>query len=142
MKSVSKSNSDLASLVIRLGFGFLMVFGHGLGKLQTLLAGGEIMFPSFLGLPPIVGLILAIFAELLAAFAVLIGFKTRLASIPVVITMAVAAFYVHLSDPLFASVAKGGASKEFALVYMVGFFGTLLLGSGKYSVDSLIKKGK
>jgi len=142
MKSVSKSNNDLASLVIRLGFGFLMVFGHGLGKLQTLLGDGEIMFPSFFGLPPIVGLILAVFAELLAAFAVLIGFKTRLASIPVIITMAVAAFYVHLNDPLFAAVAKGGASKEFALLYMIGFLGTLLLGSGKYSGDSLIRKGK
>jgi putative oxidoreductase len=142
MKSVSKNSNDIASLVLRLGFGFMMVFGHGLGKLESLINGGEIMFPTLLGLPPIVGLILAVFAELLAAFAVLIGFKTRLASIPIVITMAVAAFYIHLSDPLFAAVAKGGASKEFALVYLVGFLGTLLLGSGKYSVDSLIKKGK
>jgi putative oxidoreductase len=142
MKSVSKNSNDIASLVLRLGFGFMMVFGHGLGKLQSLIDGGEIMFPTLLGLPPIVGLSLAVFGEFLAALAVMVGFKTRLASIPVIITMTVAAFYVHLSDPLFASVAQGGASKEFALLFLLGFMGTLLLGSGKYSVDSLIGKGK
>ncbi len=140
MKSVSNNEKDLASLVLRLGFGSLMVFGHGLGKLQTLFGGGEIMFPSLFGLPPLGSLILAVLAEFVAAAAVLIGLKTRLASIPVIATMAVAAFYIHLKDPLFAAAAEGGSSKEFALLFLLGFLGTLLLGSGKYSVDAIIGK--
>lgn len=140
MINFSNREKDLASLVLRLGFGFLMVFGHGFGKLQMLFGGGEIMFPSVLGMGPIMSLSLAVFAEFLAALAVLIGFKTRLASIPVVATMAVAAFYIHLKDPLFAAASQGGGSKEFALLFLTGFLGTLLLGSGKYSIDGLIGK--
>lgn len=140
MKTVSKSEMDLASLALRLGFGFFMVFGHGLGKLQMLFSGGEIMFPSVAGLSPLLSLILAVLAEFLAALAVLAGFKTRLASLPVVITMGVAAFIIHHNDPLFAAAAQGGGSKEMAILFMLGFLGTMFLGSGKYSLDTLLSK--
>jgi putative oxidoreductase len=38
---------------------------------------------------------------------------------------------------LFAAAAAGGASKEFALLFLLGFAGTFFLGSGKYSVDAV-----
>lgn len=142
MKTASKFETDLSSLILRLGFGFFMVFGHGLGKLQMLFAGGDIMFASVFGLSPLITLILATSAEFLAALAVLVGFKTRLASLPVVITMAVAAFIIHFSDPLFAAQAQSGGSKEMALLFLFGFLGTMFLGSGRYSLDGLLMKNK
>ncbi|TCO06012.1 DoxX family protein [Natronoflexus pectinivorans] len=138
MKTLLSNEKDLAALVLRIGFGFYMVFGYGLGKLQMLFSG-EIMFPGMFGLSPMISLILAVGAEFFAALLVLFGFQTRLASIPVIFTMAVAAFVVHFSDPWFQMGADGG-SKELALLFMTGFLGTFFLGSGKYSLDGLISK--
>jgi putative oxidoreductase len=138
MKAHLNNERDLAALALRLGFGFFMVFGHGLPKLQMLFSG-NIMFLGLFGLSPTVSLVLAVMSEFLAALLVLIGLKTRLASIPVILTMVLAAFYVHLSDPLFMANASGG-SKEVALLFLFGFLGTFLLGSGKYSLDAIISK--
>lgn len=140
MATVSKNYYDLASLVLRVGFGFFMAFGHGLGKLKMLFAGGDIAFPAVLGIPPLFSLILAVLAEFLAALFVIIGLRTRFFSIPVIATMAVAAFVIHLNDPLFAASAAGGGSKEMAVLFLLGFLGTFFLGSGKYSLDRLLGK--
>ncbi len=137
-KNIS-SYTDLASLVLRLGLGLMMIFGHGLGKLQSLI-GGNVEFVSLFGLPPEVNLTLAMLAEFLASIFVVIGFKSRLASIPVIITMFVAAFVVHWQDAFFMMNAGGGGSKEFAMIYLVGFLAIALLGSGKYSLDYVIQK--
>ena len=72
-------------------------------------------------------MILVVIGELVAPIFVMIGLKARYAAIPVVITMAVAAFIAHAGDPF--------AKQEKALLYMVGFLAIALLGSGKYSVD-------
>ncbi|ASB50853.1 DoxX family protein [Alkalitalea saponilacus] len=137
MKTLLSNEKDLAALILRIGFGFYMVFGHGLAKLQMLLGGADFFGVLFFG--PQLSLILVTLAEFFAALMVLVGFKTRLASIPVIFTMAVAAFVVHLSDPWFQMGADGG-SKELALLFMTGFLGTFFLGSGKYSLDGLISK--
>lgn len=137
MKVLLKNEKDLASLILRVGLGFFMAFGHGLGKLQMLISG-DIQFAALFGLSPTINLTMAVLAEFFAALLVLVGLKTRLAAIPVIITMAVAVFIVHFSDPLFA--ASGGGSKEFAAIYLIGYLGILLLGSGKYSLDALIGK--
>ncbi|MFW6043267.1 MAG: DoxX family protein [Marinilabiliaceae bacterium] len=138
MKRVFQSNSDLAALVLRLGFGFFIVFGHGLGKLEMVLAG-NFQFPALFGLSPAINLVLAMLAEFVAGIMVLIGLRTRLASIPIMITMLVAVLAVHLNDPLFAGAAQNG-SKEFALLFFFGFLGTFLLGSGRYSVDAIARR--
>ncbi len=128
---------DLAALVLRVGFGAYMLFGHGLAKLDKFLAGGEIRFPSVLGLPPSLAIALAVFAEVIACAMIIIGYKTRLAAIPMIITMAIAALIIHGGDPLFMQKAEGG-SKEPALLYLIGFLAIYLLGSGKYSVDETL----
>ncbi|MBT8231393.1 MAG: DoxX family protein [Saprospiraceae bacterium] len=128
---------DLAALVLRLGFGLYMLLGHGLSKFNMLLAGGEIRFPSVLGMPPKISLILAVAAEFIACIMIIIGYKTRLAALPMIITMLIAAFVIHSGDPWFMQSADGG-SKEPALIYMLGFLSIYLLGSGKYSIDSRV----
>lgn len=137
----SSSYTDVASFVLRIGLGLMMIFGHGLGKLQSLI-GGNVEFVSLFGLPPEVNLTLATLAEFLASIFVVIGYKTRLASIPVIITMFVAGFVVHWQDAFFMMNADGGGSKEFAMLYLVGFLAIALLGSGKYSLDYVTQKRK
>ncbi len=128
---------DLAALVLRLGFGSYMLLGHGMGKFMKLIEGGEIKFASVMGLSPSICLILTVIAEFVACIMIIIGYKTRLAAIPVIITMIVAAFYIHGNDPFFMYGADGG-SKEPALIYLIGFIAIYLLGSGKYSLDDKI----
>lgn len=125
---------DFAALILRIGFGVYMLCGHGYSKLLKLLSGEEIQFFSFLGLSPKISLFLAVFAEFVACLFIIIGYKTRLATIPLIITMLVAIFMVHGGDPWFMSGVDGG-SKEPAVIYFIGFLSIYLLGSGKYSVD-------
>lgn len=125
---------DFTALVLRVGFGLYMLLGHGLSKFQLFISGTEIKFPSVLGLPPNVALGFAVFSEFIACILIIIGFKTRLAAIPLIITMLIAAFLVHGQDPWFMYNADAG-SKEPALLYGLGFVAIYLLGSGKYSID-------
>ncbi len=125
---------DLAALILRVGFGLYMLLGHGISKLMMLTSGGDIQFPSLVGIPSSVCLGLAVFAEFLACILIIIGYKTRLAALPVIITMAIAAFMIHGGDPFFMQNAESG-SKEPAMLYLIGFVAIYLLGSGKYSVD-------
>ncbi len=124
---------DLAALVLRLGFGFYMLLGHGLGKLKLYLSGEEIKFFSFIGLSAEITLLLAVIAEFVACIFIIIGYKTRLFSLPLIITMLVAIFLVHGQDPWF--MYGNESSKEPAFIYLIGFASIYLLGSGKYSFD-------
>jgi putative oxidoreductase len=131
--------SDTAALIARLSFGAMMAFGHGWGKLQKLISGDEIQFISLMGLPENLSLGLAVFAEFVACLFIMIGYKTRFFSIFIIITMLIAAFYVHSADALFMQNADGGGSKEPALLYLSGFVIIYLLDSGKYSLDDRLK---
>lgn len=116
---------DWGLLFLRVGAGLLMAV-HGWGKLQMLLSG-NVQFADPIGIGEMPSLILAVFAELVCALLVVIGFKVRWASIPVAITMLVAAFIVHGTDPW--------QKKELAVVYAVIFIALVLTGGGRYSVD-------
>jgi putative oxidoreductase len=120
-------------LILRLSAAALMLT-HGYPKLIKLFSGGEIQFadPIFMG--PVISLILAVFAEFFCSILIGIGLGTRLASVPLIFTMAVAAFIVHASDPI------GG--KEKALLFLVIYITLFVTGSGKYSIDYLINRGK
>ncbi len=103
-----------------------MMLTHGYPKFQKLLSG-DFEFGDPLGLGPTPSLFLAIIGEFICPILVLIGFKTRLAAIPTVITMAVAAFVVHAADPF--------GTKEKALLFLTMFLVIALVGPGKYSLD-------
>lgn len=120
-----------AVLILRVSFAIFMMV-HGYQKLQWLIAGGEIQFGDPIGVGPYASLVLAVFAEFVCSILLLIGLGTRLAVIPLIITMAVALFIVHGAD--------GFDKKEMALHYLVVYLFLLISGSGKYSVDHLISK--
>jgi putative oxidoreductase len=127
-------NIDFTLLITRIGVGVLML-AHGIPKLQKFFNDEPIKFKSVLGMSSELSLSLAVFAELLCSVLIIIGLKTRLATIPLIITMLIAVFIVHINDP-FAKMEK---ALLFLLLYIVLLFG----GSGKYSFDRwVINRGK
>lgn len=120
-------------LVFRVAVGCFMLT-HGLPKLSKLMAGGEIQFANIFGLGAGVSLALTVFAEAICSFLLILGLATRLATIPLIITMAVAAFMVHADDPF--------GKKEMALLYLLVYITFAILGPGKYSLDHLISRNK
>jgi len=131
MKIFSESPvcSAIGLLILRVSLGCMMLFGHGMGKLLNFSEYAE-KFPDPIGLGVTVSLILAIFAEFFCSILVILGFATRLAVIPLMITMAVAVLVIHGDDPW--------QRKEFALLYLVPFLALMFTGAGKYSIDGLI----
>lgn len=127
-----KSYPDLATLVLRVVAGCMMI-PHGWGKFQKLI-NGNLSFADPLGIGEVPSLLLAIFAELFCAALVVVGFNTRLASIPVVVTMLVASLIVHSGDA-FNKI-------ELPLLYAAAFMATALLGSGKVSIDGALGKNR
>lgn len=120
-----------AILWTRVSIGLLMICSHGFSKLfnySTLSAN----FPDPLGVGNKVSLCLVIFAEFFCSILLIIGLKTRIASIPLIITMLVAIFIVHAVDPW--------QKQEMGTLYLVIYLSLLIFGSGRYSVDFLLNK--
>ena len=124
--------TDLAALILRLTFGFTMLYGHGWGKFMKFFGDKPLKWADPIGLGPEISLALASFAEVFCAGAIVIGLFTRLSTIPLIITMSVAIFVVHINDPF--------NKMEFPLMYLVAYLAILLLGPGKFSIDALRKK--
>lgn len=125
---------DVGLLLLRLFLGLAMFLGHGLGKWEKLFAGGEIKFADPFGIGPLPSLAMAVFAEVICALLLVLGLLTRGVLIPLIITMLVAIFVVHISD--------GFGGMEKALLYGVGFVTLMLTGPGKYSFDGFLIKTK
>jgi putative oxidoreductase len=120
-----KLKSDIGLAVLRiLPSAFLL--SHGIPKLQKLL-NGDFEFADPLGIGATPSLFLAVIGEVICPILVIIGYKTRWATVPILILMVVAAFIVHGSDPF--------GRKELALLYLICFAVIMLLGPGRYSID-------
>ncbi len=117
---------DIGLLIFRIGISALMLT-HGTPKLIRAFSGEEITFADPLGLGEVVTFTFAIFAEFICSILIIIGLGTRLAAIPLIITMAVAALIVHFSD--------GFGRQELPLLFLTGFILLFFTGGGKYSLD-------
>ena len=122
--------SNLSLLLLRLTFGGLMIINHGWGKMQKLLNEDPIKFADPIGLGAEFSLGLTVFAEVLCALMVVLGLFTRLAVIPLLVTMFVAIFVIHISDPF--------KKMEMAILYLIPYLILLWHGSGRFSLDALI----
>lgn len=122
-------NRHVGILILRLVFGGTMMFAHGMGKLMK----GPEGFADPLGIGTMASWGGAVFSEFFCAFAVMLGLAQRLALIPLMFTMAVAALVVHGADPF--------QKRELALVYLGAYAALFFTGAGKLSVDAFLRKG-
>ncbi len=124
--------ASLGLLILRAGFGFTMLL-HGIKKIENWdqLSG---MFINFLGLGPKLSLTLATGAEVGCSCLLIVGLATRLALIPLIITMLTALTMVHLGDPW--------QKMEPAAVYLAVYLGLLATGPGRFSLDSVLTSPK
>ena len=135
---------DVTTLLLRLAAG-LIFLPHGYGKVFG--AGGAAMFahdmPSY-GLPVFLGYVAA-YSELVCAVLLIAGLLTRLDALLLACTMFVATFVVQLPDAL--RDPQGGGNKLFAalrgielpLALLAICLALLLLGAGRFSLDSLLR---
>jgi putative oxidoreductase len=127
--SIDKKMNSFALLLVRIVVGSFMLT-HGIQKYHMLMAPGPIKFADPIGLGEGPSLYMAVFAELVCSALIIIGFATRLVTIPLIVTMVVAVFVVHAADEF--------GVKETAALYLLIYVLLLITGSGKYSVDGLI----
>lgn len=119
-------NVDLGLLIFRLGISALMLT-HGIPKLIRFFGSEEIVFADPLGFGEITTFTLAVIAEFVCSVLVILGLGTRLAVLPLIATMAVAALIVHVPD--------GFGRQELPLLYLTGWVLLFFTGAGKYSLD-------
>jgi len=124
---------DIILFAVRVFIGFAML-SHGFPKLQMLLEGGKIEFYDFIGLGPLVTLVLTVIAEFVCSIFLILGLFTRISLGFLVFTMIIAAFVVHRADPF--------EKREMSLIYLCVYLLLMAFGAGKVSVDHMIEKRK
>lgn len=124
---------DIGLLIFRIGISGLMLT-HGVPKLIRFFGDEPISFGDPLGFGEVTTFTLAVFAEFVCSVLIILGFGTRFAAIPLILTMAVVGLIVHMPD--------GFGRQELPLLYFFGFLLLFFTGGGKYSLDHylLLKK--
>lgn len=144
----NKNYRQISPLFLRLiiGAGFMT---HGWAKLSRGTAGFEKLL-SQLDVPfAHINSLIVPYVELLGGLAILTGLFVSIAAIPLIATMLVAMFSIHIhygfsaiktigltpQGPLF-----GPPGYEINLLYIAGLISLILTGAGFFSVDALIAK--
>ncbi|MCF8714527.1 DoxX family protein [Joostella atrarenae] len=126
-----KKNIDLGLLISRVTIAGLMLF-HGVAKLSGL--GGIKGMLAAAGLPEVMAYGVY-FTELIAPALILIGFRTRLASLAFFFGMMAAMLLAH-ADNLFAISKTGGLEIELILLFAFGALAFFFTGAGKYAIST------
>jgi putative oxidoreductase len=125
---------DLSLLFFRLilAYGF---WSPAIMKWQGL-AGTAGWFES-MGYPvPMVSAILAAITEILGVFLLTLGLGSRLIAVPLIFVMLIAIFTVHISN----GFAAGENGFEIPFYYILMLLGLVAFGSGRFSIDYLLRK--
>ncbi|MDH7444562.1 DoxX family protein [Aquimarina sp. 2201CG14-23] len=131
MKTIEK-NTDFGILILRVLVAGLLIF-HGIGNLlngYTFIKG--MMIQS--GLPEFIGYG-AFFGEIVAPLLIIIGYKERLASLFVALTMLIAILTTHVNE-IFALNQFGGWAIELQALYLFGAIAIFFTGGGKYVLSN------
>lgn len=117
--------------LLRIFAGVSLSLAHGFGKIPV--SDGFIENTEKLGFPmPVLFAWSAALSEVLGGAFLALGLFTRLSGFFIAVTMAVAAFGAHLSDPY--------GKKELALFYLVTGLCFMLKGAGDWSLDAFLRR--
>lgn len=130
--------SNLARLFMRLFVGIMfMQFG-----IRHLVNYNEMVstFPSVLGMSSEACLIIMIVIELVCSLLIMVGFLTRLSTIPPILSMMAAEYYIlHDMLPHISAYGLDSTQPGYLPVMFIGIYLFLLLaGPGKISLDYLL----
>lgn len=124
-------NSEIAKLILRVSLGSLILF-HGIHKLIHGISGIKSMVSSA-GLPEFIAYGVYM-GELIAPIFIILGLYARVASAILGINMLMAIF---LAYGFSFSLSKHGAlAMELPLMFFIMSLLVVLLGSGRYAVNS------
>ncbi|KAF2507023.1 DoxX family protein [Flavobacterium zhairuonense] len=118
-------NTDLGLLVLRINVGGLMLF-HGVAKLLHGISFlvenmGTFAYAVYIG-------------EVLAPLLILLGWRTRIASVVFAINCIVALAVAHSQD-MFSISDHGGYANELLMLYLLGSVALFFTGAGKFAVS-------
>jgi putative oxidoreductase len=127
-----KRNTDLGLAILRIGVGGVFA-AHGLQKLVVFGIPGLAGFMTQLGIPfPTLSAVAVTGAELLGGLALVAGFYTRVAALPLAFSMLVAGLTAHLKGGIFLP-----SGVEYVLVLFLASVTLALSGPGAWAVDNL-----
>lgn len=115
-----------------------MFLAHGLLKLLVFTLPGTAAFFASVGFPAFTAYIV-VPAEILAGFALLVGFRTRWVAIAT-LPLLLGALSVHLGNGWLFSAPKGGWEFPLYLVVLAG--AQAMLGSGAFALDNIRRAAK
>jgi len=130
---IDSAFANVGLTLLRMFAGLALSLGHGIGKMPP--SDGFIEGVRNLGFP-----VATFFAwtaassEFFGGILMAVGLLTRPAAFFILITMSVAAGLWHAADPF--------GVKETALLFGFIAFAFLLIGSGKYGIDSVFRRRK
>lgn len=125
-----KTNIDLGLLLIRIVIGFTMLLHginkiiHGLDYIKSVLSAHGL--PAFLSYGVYIG-------EIIAPLLIIIGFRTRMASLALAITCICIILLAHVNE-IIALNDHGGLAIELVCIYLFVSLGLFFTGGGKMSV--------
>lgn len=144
LQSLVATGDSFAATALRLALG-LMILPHGLQKTFGWFGGygfnGTMGYLTGTVGAPWIFALLAILAESLGGLMLITGFGTRVAALGIGGVMVVAALQ-HRANGFFMNWtgAQKGEGIEFHLLALGMVVALLVLGGGKWSVDSLFKR--
>lgn len=139
---------NIGLLILRVGIGFILVFGHGMHKLFSIGTEAAKHSPDPLGIGSELTNFLGATVEVGFGSLIAFGLFTRLLTIPIISMLLVAVLVFHAEHPFFHQMLVGLSpehplamtlSKEFAMCFMLSYTTLFFTGPGKYSIDYLYR---
>ena len=129
-RQARRASRDVGLLFLRLGPAALLWSFHVLRKLADI--PGELRaFPDPLGIGHAPSFVMALGAEAVCSLFVAVGLTTRLASLPIVLTM--------LMVLVLGSLGYEGADVQSALLYALPYTVLVCTGPGRWLLDHLLR---
>ena len=127
----TKDQTQAAISFLRIFAGIAML-PYGFGKIANYEALSQNFFGDPIGIGMLPSLWLTIFAQVLCAFFLIVGWQTRFSALMLFINMAVATKF-HFFDPFVPT-------SSLPIIYMAVYAFLFIVGSGSLSVDAILFK--